>query len=418
VRTFRTRKDVEDISGIAKQQTDFHHISERGLGLRVSYGGRKTYYARYRFEGRQRRATIGHHPECSLEDARRLCRAMLADIDKGVDPAAERLKRRRASRSLIFKDIAAEYIERRAKPHKKSWRQTEATLTRYFYSSWGNLSMTSIDKGMVRDALDDIVARGTPSAANQAYACLRALFSWAVDQDRLVVSPCTGLRMPAKENPRSRVLSAKEIAELWAAADIVGEPFGPIVKLLFLTGQRRTEVAGICRSELDIPEALWTLPHWRTKSSRSHMVPLGPRAIAVLHGIPNSGELLFPARGAATNSVSGFSKWKRRLDELSGVSDWVLHDIRRTVATNLARLGTSLHIIRKIQNHADAIPGVARVYNQYSYLPETRNALLLWEDELSKIVGATFSARSTGSFSPQTAIADASMGVSLCAPKF
>lgn len=386
---FNTTREVERLTVERGKQTDFFHASERGLGLRASYGGRKTYFVRYRLEGRQRRASIGSHPYITLEEARRLCRALLADVAKGNDPAAERLKRGSSNVSLIFEDAVADYIEKYAKPKRRSWDQAEATLTRNFLGPWGKLSVRSIDKGMVREVLEGLVEAGTPSAANQAFATVRSFFRWAVETDRCSSSPCTHLRMPARERPRSRVLRDHEIRSVWQAADRLGGPYCSIIKLLFLTGQRRTEVAGLRRTELDLDAKLWTLPAWRNKSSREHQLPLTPKAIDVIRELPDLGELLFPARGREDRSVSGFSKWKKRLDELSGISGWVLHDIRRTVATRLASQGTALHIIRRIQNHSDAIPGVSRVYNQYSYLPEVEEALNTWQSKLLTLVSAT-----------------------------
>lgn len=391
MRKFRNQKDVERLVGEAGKQLDFHHATERGLGIRVSYGGRKTYYARYRIEGRQRRASIGHHPEYTFIQARDACRAILADVDKGRDPAAEAMKQRRPSRSQIFESVVQDYIENYAKPRKKSWRETQRTFERYFLPHWGKLSLRSIDKELVRDALNEIKRR--PSAANQAFACLRAFFSWAVKQDRCLSSPCSTLEMPAKEKSRSRFLKSPEIQSVWIASENFSEPFGTIVRLLLLTGQRRNEVAGMRWKEIDFIEETWTLPPWRTKSAREHRIPLTPLALKLLRDVPRTGEMVFPARGAESRSVSGFSKWKGQLDEASGVRDWVLHDLRRTVATGLARLGTPLHVIRKIQNHADAIPGVGKVYNQHDYFDEARDALHKWQQELTRICAENFQPR-------------------------
>ncbi|MBY0560272.1 site-specific integrase [Hyphomicrobium sp.] len=320
-----------------------------------------------------------------MDEARRQCRAILADVDKGIDPAAEAMKQRRSPRSQIFEIVVQDYIEKHAKRHKKSWKETERTFERCFLPQWRKFSIKSIDKQLVRDALDEILQKGRPSAANQAFACLRAFFSWAVEHDRCSASPCLTLKMPAKEQSRSRFLKNHEIRAVWIASERFLEPFGTIVRLLLLTGQRRNEVAGMRRNEIDFEDATWTIPAWRTKSAREQLVPLTPRTLDLLRAIPDTGELVFPARGAEGRSVSGFSKWKSQLDEASGVSDWVLHDIRRTVATGLARLGTPLHVIRKIQNHADAIPGVGKVYNQHDYLDEAREALFKWEQELAWI---------------------------------
>ena len=167
----------------------------------------------------------------------------------------------------------------------------------------------------------------------------------------------------------------------------MGCPFGAFVQLLFLMGQRRNEVASMHWEDLDLEDGLWTLPAERNKSNRAHVVPLSPQVVSILKSIPRThAVLVFPARGR-DNPISGFSKWKRKLDSLSGASDWTLHDIRRTFSTGLAELGVRIEVTERILNHqSGALGGVAGVYNRFEYLPEKRVSLERWSDHVAELV--------------------------------
>ena len=170
-----------------------------------------------------------------------------------------------------------------------------------------------------------------------------------------------------------------------APAEQIGYPFGTIVKLLILTGQRRGEVAGLEWPEVDYAAAVWTIPAARSKNGRAHALPLAPVALATIKSLPRlSDSFAFPARGNEEATFSGWSKAKAQLDELAGVTDWTLHDLRRTTATRLAGLGIPPHIVERILNHAGgSFAGVAGVYNRFEYGEEMREALKLWETSLT-----------------------------------
>jgi integrase len=181
------------------------------------------------------------------------------------------------------------------------------------------------------------------------------------------------------------VLTDDELRKLWAAFEAMGHPFGQLFKVLLITGQRVSEVAGMRRDELALdPVPLWTLSSERTKAARQHAIPLPSLAVDLLRGLPDFGNYVFTTHG--NKPVSGFSKAKARADTLSGVTGWRLHDLRRTMATGLARLGTAPHVVGEILNHAPS--GVtARVYNHYSYEREVGEALERWAACLQGITG-------------------------------
>jgi integrase len=180
------------------------------------------------------------------------------------------------------------------------------------------------------------------------------------------------------------VLTDDELRKLWPAFEAMGYPFGHLFQMLLITGQRVSEVAGMRRDELALdPVPLWTLSSERTKAARQQVVPLPSLAVDLLRGLPELGTHVFTTHG--NKPVSGLSKAKARADTLSGVTGWRLHDLRRTMATGLARLGTAPHVVSEILNHAPA--GITRqVYDRYSYEREVGEALERWAAYLQGII--------------------------------
>jgi hypothetical protein len=174
-----------------------------------------------------------------------------------------------------------------------------------------------------------------------------------------------------------------ELVSIWRAANEMGWPYGRIVQLLILTGQRRNEVTGMRWSELDLAKGQWTIPAERTKPGRVHELPLVPAAVDLIQRLPKiHDQYVFPAKGK-DNSASGFSKWKHELDRIAGLSDWRIHDLRRTVASGMAQLKVAPHIIERVLNHTTGtLGGVAGIYNRFGYLDEMREALQRWSDHL------------------------------------
>src|SRR5262245_18774930 len=207
----------------------------------------------------------------------------------------------------------------------------------------------------VLDILDRVVDGGAPIAANRVFAAVRKFFNWCVARDILAASPCTGVKPPTAESARDRVLSDDELRLVWQAANKLGGTFGPLVKLLALTGQRRDEVAQMRWNEIDIDNRLWTLPPARVKNNQPHEVPLSGAAVTVLNNVPRAAgsPYVFTTNDGAS-PASGYSKGKRRIDALlpRDMSPWRLHDLRRSTASGLARLGINLPVIEKVLNHA------------------------------------------------------------------
>ncbi len=372
-----TDAKIRALKPVSNKQLDISDEKIPGFGIRVSPKGTKTFSLVYRFDARQRRLNLGRYPILSLSEARKAAQAALREVSLGTDPACEKEKHK--NDDFEFKNFVDQFIEDYAKRRNKSWRETQRLLEKEFVAFWGKRDLRSIEKRDVTKILDGIVKRGSPSLANHAFAAVRKLFNWAVERDFIEVSPCTGLRAPSKFVKSDRVLSDAELIQVWHGADEMSYPYGRIVQLLILTGQRIGEVSSIEWNDIDTEDNVWNIPADRNKSGRFHRLPLSPQAFNIIKLIPRMHDvLLFPARGRDT-PVSGYSKWKRKIDDLSKVNDWKIHDIRRTVATGMARAKVQPFIVERVLNHRSGeISGVAEVYNRYSYADEMREALGQW----------------------------------------
>jgi len=361
-----------------------------GFGVRVSHAGTKSFVLVYRFNGRPRRLTLGRYPTLKLTDARALAHEALRALAHDEDPAAKKARARRLTPAESFEGFVTSFVEKYARPKNRSAGETERLLRREFVSAWGNRPIAEIGKHDVLAILDRLMRADKETTANRSLAAVRKLFNWAVERGMLEQSPCAGIRAPAKTVKRERVLTDQELRIVWGCAEEMGYPYSHLVRLLILTAQRLREVAGMRWADINGEQALWSLSAEHTKSARAHDVPLSPMATHVIASIPRvSDELVLPARGRE-NIISGFSKWKLRLDEAAGIADWRIHDLRRTAATGMAKLGVAPHVVERILNHTSGtLGGVAGIYNRFQYLPEMRAALEAWAAYIGKLLNTT-----------------------------
>ena len=366
-----------------------------GLSLRVTPNGVKTFAVRARVNGNMVRVSLGRYPIMSLQEAREQAFGAVADIKAG------RIESNRTDASFRFAAVVEDYLERQVARFQKerSAQETERILNVEFMPKWKDSDVRKIVKADVIKVIDAILKRPqknakgvvtkdeSPSAANHAFEVIRAFFNWCVAQGKIEISPCNGLRKPAPKKKRDRTLKKKEIAAVWLAADEMGHPYGSIVQLLLATMQRRSEVVGLRWELLDLEERVWRVPAEENKSGREYLVPLSKLAVEVIERIPVLDDrLLFPGARSEGSLFADWSKSKKRIDKLSDVSGWTVHDLRRTGSTNLGRLGIAPHVKERVLNHA--IGGVEGVYDVYSYLDEKREALDVWAAEIQKIVKA------------------------------
>ena len=344
-----------------------------GFGIRIRKGGSRNYIVRYRLGGLERRYTIGSASVLSVEEARRKARKVLVSVDEGKDPTAEKAARE-ASTSLLFSSVASDYLEAKQSTMKP---RTFVESTRYLNRDWKplhKLPIGSVSRAVVASHLREIAKKGAPTA-RQARSTLSAMYAWAIGEGLCETNPVDGTNKPDEGKPRDRVLSDPELAAIWNAA--TDGDFGPTVKLLMLTAQRRKEIGDLRWSEVDMTAKTINLPAERTKNGRAHAVPLSHDALEVLRSIPkrNERDLLF---GRDAGGYAGWSDGKRAIDQRLGTSvkPWTLHDLRRTGATRMADSGIQPHIIEAVLNHISGHRGgVAGIYNRAAYEPEKRAAL-------------------------------------------
>jgi integrase len=344
-----------------------------GFGLRLRAGGSRNYVVRYRLGGLERRYTIGSASVLSVEEARKKARRALALVDDGMDPTAEKAAKQ-VSAALTFKSVAADYLEAKQSTLRP---KTIAEITRYLNIDWKplhNLPVASVSRAVVAAHLREITKRGA-TAANRARSTLSAMYAWAIGEGLCETNPVDGTNQSAEKAPRDRVLSDAELAAIWNAA--TDGDFGPIVRLLMLTAQRRVEIGDLRWAEIDMAAKTINLPAGRTKNKRAHTFPLSSDAMVILNAIPRRADrdALF---GIAGGGFTGWYYCKRALDMKLGTSvkPWTLHDLRRTAATRMADSGVQPHIIEAVLNHVGGHKGgVAGIYNRSTYEPEKRAAL-------------------------------------------
>lgn len=312
-------------------------------------------------EPNRTKVTIGHYPNLSLSDARKKAMIALASPTPETRP------------KISFDEAIALFLA------QSRWREsTKRVLTsslRHF--SWTR-PLSKITHEHVVQALEAIPGK---SARAHALKDIRAFFNWCVPR-YLATSPAAGLKMEPQPS-RDRVLTSDELKRVWAAAETMGYPFGTIVRLLILTGQRKTEIGGMRWEQVHGDRV--ELPATLVKNGRSHSFPLGPAAIALLPKARKSGPV-FTATGSR-DPYNGYTYHLKLLQKASQTTDWTLHDLRRTFATGLAEMGTPIHVTEKALNHVSGtLSGVAAIYNRHNYATEVRAAVELWEKAVLRIV--------------------------------
>jgi integrase len=343
-----------------------------GFSVRVMPSGKKTFCLMRRLNGKSKRWKIGEYGVFSLAQARSQAKEIIYKIETGQLEVATELDLKPCP---TLEQIIPDYIEKHAKVHNRDWRRKAAHL-RKFKPIYGK-RLDTITRRDVVDVLDRL-AKQAPVGANRALAHIRHLMNWCVDRGYIEVSHVNGIKALSKEKARERVLSDDELANLWKACDRLAYPFGPCIRLLILTGQRRAEVSGIRWSEIDLGRKMWVLPSGRAKNGQSHEVPLTDYAIELLQALPRfqGSDLVFTTNGRTP--ISGYGRLKQRLDNMlpDGQAPWVLHDLRRTFSTNLAKLGIPQPVTEALLNHrSGVVSGVAAIYNRHQYVEEKREAL-------------------------------------------
>jgi integrase len=346
----------------------------------------KSWVSRQRVAGRQQTLTYGMFPAVPLQLARQRAQAVeralaagiselprLRAIARGADPDQAPLHP-----PDRFEVVAAEFIVRylRARHRAPAYvLAVERRFRNHVLPGFTGRDIRSITRREVVALLDRVHDDAGPEAANLTLAALRSLFRWANQRDLVDVVPTSGIVAPGETAKRDRVLDDVELAAVMRAARRLGYPFGIFVQLLVLTGLRRGEAAGLRWADIDLAGGIIAIPAERMKGRRAHMVPLTPAVIALLDHCPRQGPFVLRANGS--KPLTSFIWAKQQIDRLTvGTAPWRLHDLRRSCATGMARLGIQRFVIARVLAHADR--EVTGVYDRYEYLPEKRAALERW----------------------------------------
>lgn len=390
-----TKRSVDELATSARGEFLWDK-DLRGFGVKITKSGVRTYIYQYRMGGREaptRRHTIGvHGSPWTPTTARQAAERLSLNIARGIDPNAAEMERRRLAVDLAFEPYADRF---RATCGDNGWgKMVERTLRLHVYPHFKRKPINTITRANIAALLDTISPEKVALRRN-TFAVLRRLFRWAVNRGDIPLSPCSGMDTPPAVVPRDRVLSDAELARVWIAAAGAGKLFGPIVRLLIATGQRREEVSGLNWSEIDQQSHLWTLPKERAKNGIAHLVPLNECAIDVLNNMwagrewPRNG-LVFATSGG--KRYIAHAKGKQQIDRLVSrdghpeIAAWRLHDLRRTLATGFQKLGIRFEVTEAVLNHlSGAKGGVGGTYQRHDWAVEKRQALDQWSKHIRLI---------------------------------
>ena len=363
-----------------------------GLGLRVSPADRKSFIFMYRFDGKPRMMTLGPYPKLKLVTARLKVAQAKDRLSQEIDPGQELIESKESIRGAhSIRALIDEYIEKWAKPRKRSWKEDERILRKDVQPVWGRKKAGTIKRRDIVLLLDEIVDRGAPIQANRTLAVIRKMFNFALSRGILELSPCVQIPAPSKENQRDRVLSDEEIQSIWLSLDDAGmtKEIQLALKLQIITGQRKGEIIGAEWTDLNLKEGWWTIPKEKAKNNLPHRVPLSPLALKILKEakeLSKGSPFLFPSPIKENSHITepAIDRAIRNNRELFDVDHFVPHDLRRTVASQITAMGIPRLTVSKILNHVES--GVTAVYDRHSYDKEKRAALEKWSKRLEKIV--------------------------------
>jgi len=365
-----------------------------GLYFLIQPNGKRSWAMRFRFAGRSRKFTLGQYPAIDLKAARELARQAKGKIESGADPGVEK-KAEKAKAFVpandLVEDVIARFIAQYAKRKLKASTAAEAErlLNKEIVPVWRGRRLSEIKRPDIHNLLDGIIDRA-PVTANRTLSWLKRVCSWAIERGLIEANPCGGIKPPAAETSRERILSDDELAAIWQASEGLGAPYRAFVRLLILTGQRRSEIAEMRWKEIDLENRAWTLPAARAKNGRAHQIPMPDQAIEILRILPRIAGSEFAFTVSGKQPITAFDKTKKRLDALlppPAPAPWTFHDFRRTAASGMARLGVNLPVIEKLLNHVSgSFAGIVGVYQRHSFADEKARAMAAWARHVESIV--------------------------------
>jgi integrase len=406
-----TQKAISDLKLDGKSEKIVFDDKVAGFGVRLREGGARTWIFQYRrkTDNTQRRFTIGKvdFTVRSLDDMRDEARVLAGRVSRGEDPQSDKDEARKPRietvYTVLFEKRVEEYLtDCKARLRPRSYTEVERHLEKH-WTRLHRMKVLEIGKAEIAAELRTIAKASGPAAANRARTTLSGMFSWMVGEDLAEENPVINTNKQTEGDPRERVLSDAELVAIWKATDGATD-YNRIIRLLMLTGQRRSEVGGIGDSEIDLEKRIWTCPGERTKNGNLHDIPLSQSALDLLASVPRreDRDMLF---GIGKGAFSGWSRCKERLDEDLGIArqgkeptkgegkaaakvePWTVHDLRRTAVTGMQKLGFPIEVVGAVINHRSGkISGVTGIYARHDYAAEKRQALEMWAAHVEALV--------------------------------
>ena len=383
-----------------------------GLLLRITPRNVKTYSVIYRvigeggtspmgrqLAGKQHRITLGATPPLGLTEARRQAHEIIQAATEGRDLRVERREKHLIRAVNTFEAVFTRFMEIEIIPNVGAWRNVDRVLRRHALPRWAKTPVQDLRRAHVHELIDELVKSGRHGVGREVRKHLSRFFNWAVDREIIADNPIYGFKRGDLQNSEEagRALDDHEIKLVWKASFSLGYPFGPLYRLLLLTGQWRTEWASSRRSEINSDKQWLEVPKDRYKGDRDHIVPMGEEAWSTFEQLPvwaGNDYFLFSTRSGKV-PISGFSKGKTRLDQevtrlaseeppSRGLVPFRIHDLRVTCETRLAKLGFNQDVRDAVIGHAKA--GLQKTYNKYDYLTEKRRAAAVYESHILDLV--------------------------------
>ncbi len=347
----------------AQGQKAYYDDTIKGFTIRVSSKGAKTFTLLY---GKPRkRVTIGRYPILTLSQARTEAKRILAEHQLGY----------LENTSPTFLDAYNQFKQQHMSTYSES---TLRTYARYYELHCKHLFHRPLHTLEIRD-INLIIDKLKPSEANHTFRAIRTFLNWCKKRGMITSAPTDVLSQPFKEKTRDRVLTDTEIQSLWENTDY--NPFGTFIRILLLTGARRSEIATLKLENITDKELVFL----DTKNKLDHHLPITNLIQIHLDKVSTNSTYLFPASGSG-KPISGFARLKNTLDNKMDIPHWTIHDLRRTTATHMAELGVQPHIIERVLNHSTGtISSLGKIYNRHTYFNEMKSALTLWHDKILTI---------------------------------
>lgn len=369
-----------------QKRTEISDDSVQGLAIRISSTGYKSFVYRYKFNSETKRYTLGKYPDLTLAEARELSKDMTAKVRLGIDPILEKRSNKDNYTDQKFEVLAERFLSNYVPTLRGSTQYNyRIIIESRIIPEFGSYQINSITQKMIVNYLDKIAyEQGKTTYANRIRARLSTIFNYGIKRDLAKQNPVSG-SPKYNESSRERYYTEKEIKELWNGFETIHEPTQSIFKMLLLLGQRKSETMKMRWRDLEFDNDIWIIPKEIAKNKQMHHVPLSPMAIELIEGKSKATEYVFSYKGRHLKNIrSSINK----IREITSVKDFRVHDLRRTTATFLAKLGADRTVVGKILNHKGLAndSAVTAIYDRYSYAEEKRAVLDNWNNKLQEII--------------------------------